>query len=176
MNDNGRGIHFLEHDSSEAGTVTMTTFGWNTWMHARTWTTGSFSTFGLDAPVQMVATPVATKANGSAESSLVAGCRSRVRQTIHTPGQPRTSQYNGCRGAAVGTFEDSHLQVDPHCQCLSHGARRTTGRLRYFENCCASFVVDMMSYSGAPADVNALVDHSVPRWVHQGSGELLDRD
>mmetsp|Transcript_15041 Transcript_15041/g.32811 ORF Transcript_15041/g.32811 Transcript_15041/m.32811 type:complete len:737 (-) Transcript_15041:136-2346(-) len=43
-------------------------------------------------------------------------------------------------------------------------------------NCCASFVVDMMSYSGAPADVNALVNYFIQRWVYQGRGELINRD
>ena len=53
----------------------------------------------------------------------------------------------------------------------------TAGTYDILRNCCASFVVDMMSYSGAPADVNALVNYFVERWVRQGNGELLeDRD
>eukprot|EP00542_Grammatophora_oceanica_P021696 CAMPEP_0194050592 /NCGR_PEP_ID=MMETSP0009_2-20130614/36145_1 /TAXON_ID=210454 /ORGANISM="Grammatophora oceanica, Strain CCMP 410" /LENGTH=57 /DNA_ID=CAMNT_0038697307 /DNA_START=1 /DNA_END=171 /DNA_ORIENTATION=- len=31
----------------------------------------------------------------------------------------------------------------------------------------------MMSYSGAPADVNALVEYFTERWVRQGQSDLI---
>eukprot|EP00522_Entomoneis_paludosa_P007004 CAMPEP_0172444600 /NCGR_PEP_ID=MMETSP1065-20121228/4611_1 /TAXON_ID=265537 /ORGANISM="Amphiprora paludosa, Strain CCMP125" /LENGTH=620 /DNA_ID=CAMNT_0013195189 /DNA_START=1422 /DNA_END=3282 /DNA_ORIENTATION=+ len=140
----------------------------------------------LNSHVQMLATPVLTKPDGSAESALVPGCQSMVLQdTIML----NNDQVRGKEVFAV----DSQTEVDMMIQEGLDLPRMETGTYKWhhianaFElaragqpggydilrNCCASFVVDMMSYSGAPADVNALVNYFVERWVHQGKGELL---
>jgi len=72
----------------------------------------------------------------------------------------------------TGTYKWHHI-----ANAFEMARQGDEGAYDIMRNCCASFVVDMMSYSGAPADVNALVNYFVQRWVKDGNGELLsDRD
>lgn len=70
-----------------------------------------------------------------------------------------------------GWYQSNHI-----ASAFEKARRGQPGGYDILRNCCAGFVVDMMSYSGAPADVNALVNYFVERWVYAARSELLNRD
>lgn len=145
----------------------------------------------LDSHVEMIATPVHTKVDGSAQSSQVDGdsCFSVVLQDLimlHGTSRGKDAKILDSQAEVDKMFAESLVLErlgDSKTYKWFHIARAfemarwgQEGAYDILRNCCASFVVDMMSYSGAPADVNALVDYFVHRWVREGEGELLDRD
>uniref|UniRef100_A0A7S1VST2 Uncharacterized protein n=1 Tax=Grammatophora oceanica TaxID=210454 RepID=A0A7S1VST2_9STRA len=143
---------------------------------------------GLNSHVQMMATPV-TKLPGSAASADDADCHTVILQdTIMLKGETRGKEAHILTDRdEVDLMESEGLLLErigtvtykwEHIANAFELARQGKSGEEYdiLRNCCASFVVDMMSYSGAPADVHALVDYFIERWVHQGQGELLDRD
>ena len=130
---------------------------------------------GLDSHVQMVATPVETKFDGSSDSLHVDGCHSvilqdtiqlnaemRGKEAIVMDSQEMVDQLEseGLRLDRIGTVTYKWTHIATAFETAREGQ---PGAYDILRNCCASFVVDMMSYSGAPADVNALVNYFVER-------------